>query len=383
MQNVYRFTKGELQLKILFLTNIPSPYRIDFFNELGKTQDVKVVFEAKYAPSINNNWYSDNNIKTFDSIFLKEGEIEEKKINWEILKHIKRKNQDVVVVTNYAYLTEMLALLWLKLLHIPYFLEVDGGFIRKESKLKCLVKTFLIAGAYGYISPSQQTDNYLNSYGAPINKIFRYPFTSLKNNDILDKVLSFAEKQKIREKLGMKEEKIILSVGQFIHRKGYDVLFEAMNYVDKGVGLYIVGGEPTTEYIELIERFKLANVHFIEFKSKEKLKEYYKAADLFVLPTREDIWGLVINEAMACGLPVITTTSCVAGVALIENGNNGYLVKPESANELGKRINNTIHDQALLDKLSSNSIKKIRCFTIEKMACQHLKIFTKNSMISD
>lgn len=49
------------------------------------------------------------------------------------------------------------------------------------------------------------------------------------------------------------------------------------------------------------------------------MDKYYKAADLFVLPTREDIWGLVINEAMAYGLPIITTDKCVAGVQLLNN----------------------------------------------------------------
>ena len=57
----------------------------------------------------------------------------------------------------------------------------------------------------------------------------------------------------------------------------------------------------------------LTNVHFVGFKTKEQLEDYYRAADLFVLPTREDIWGLVVAEAMAYGLGVITTNRCNAG----------------------------------------------------------------------
>ena len=70
----------------------------------------------------------------------------------------------------------------------------------------------------------------------------------------------------------------------------------------------------------------LNNVHFIDFKNKDTLKEYYHVADVFVLPTREDIWGLVINEALAYGLPVITTDKCMAGLEMIENGKNGYII---------------------------------------------------------
>lgn len=63
----------------------------------------------------------------------------------------------------------------------------------------------------------------------------------------------------------------------------------------------------------------LTQIHFEGFKTKEELAMYFKAADIFVHPTREDIWGLVINESMAYGLPVITTNKCVAGMELITN----------------------------------------------------------------
>ena len=53
------------------------------------------------------------------------------------------------------------------------------------------------------------------------------------------------------------------------------------------------------------------------------------ASDLFVLPTREDIWGLVINEAMSFGLPIITTRKCIAGTELITDGENGYLLEAD------------------------------------------------------
>lgn len=362
-------------MKILFITNIPSPYRIEFFNELGKTQDVKVLFEAERARHINNNWYSDNIINNFEAVFLKNGEIEERKINWKILKHIKRSRQDIIVLTNYAYFTEMLVFIYLKTLRIPYYLEVDGGIVKSENTLKKWYKSFLISGAYGYISPSKQTDDYLLYYGAKKEKIHRYPFTSLKEIDILKGNLSAKEKDKIREELEMEENKIILSVGQFIHRKGYDILLKAAKNIDKNTGIYIVGGEPTEEYIDLKDKGNLNNVHFIGFKSKEDLKNYYKAADLFVLPTREDIWGLVINEAMAYGLPIITTNKCVAGLELVKEAENGFIIPTEDYRELEKKINDILSDDTLRNNMSRKSLEKIRKYVIENSADTHRKIF--------
>ena len=59
--------------KVLFITNIPAPYRIDFYNELGKHCELTVIFEAKRAPGITFNW-KENTISNFKAIFLKEGE---------------------------------------------------------------------------------------------------------------------------------------------------------------------------------------------------------------------------------------------------------------------------------------------------------------------
>lgn len=90
------------------------------------------------------------------------------------------------------------------------------------------------------------------------------------------------------------------------------------------------------------KKLKLTNVHFIDFMPKKELADYYRAADIFVLPTREDIWGLVINEAMAYGLPVVTTEKCVAGVEMVCEGHNGYIVPVENTDALKKAILKTL-----------------------------------------
>lgn len=361
-------------MKILIISNIPSPYRIDFFNELGKMVDLTVIFEAESAKGITFNWNL-NEIKWFKAIFLKKGDIEEKKINWKILKYIKKNEYDVVIVTSYAYFTEMLSLVTLKIKRIPYYLEIDGGFVREENILKKIYKTFLISNAKGYFSPSNFSDIYLTYYGANNGEIFRYPFTSLKNKDIQQLITSKEEKSKLRNKLHMDEDKIILAVGRFIHTKGFDVLLNTCNKLDNDVGIYIVGGEPTAEYLELKNTYGLNNVYFEGFKTKEELSEYYKAADVFVLPTRGDVWGLVINEAMAFGLPIITTDGCVAGIELVKNGENGYIVPVDSVDELLIAINNILLDSNLANQMALKNLDKIRNYSIENMVKKHIDIF--------
>lgn len=276
----------------------------------------------------------------------------------------------------------MIALLYLKLKKIPYFLETDGGLIRNETMLKRKYKTFLISGAQGYFSPSDSSDKYLNYYGANIEKIYRYSFSSLRNEDIMQRPISKVDKLKIREKLNVNADFVILSVGQFIHRKGYDIFLKACRALNENIQVIIIGGEVTSEYLQLIKKYNLSNIRFENFKSKELLSQYYLAADLFVLPTREDVWGLVINEAMAHGLPIITTEKCGAGLELINNGENGYLFTSENDKELAEILVSASKNKLKLEEMGQNNLKKIRQYTVEHMAYQHYLIFRENLKVS-
>ena len=110
---------------------------------------------------------------------------------------------------------------------------------------------------------------------------------------------------------------------------------------------------------------------------KEQLSLYYKAADIFVFPTREDIWGLVLNEAMSYGLPSIASIKANASLALIEEDINGYLIDPENVELLAERMLVLLQDNKKRSVMGVNALKTARNFTIEKMALQHIDILNK------
>lgn len=363
-------------MKILYFTNIPVPYRVDFFNEMGKYIDLTVVFEAETARQLNSQWFSQN-FTNFKSFFLKKGGINEKAIMFGVLKYLKKNAYDIIIVSNYYLPTIILAIEKLQLCKIPFVYSTDGAFIKNENWLKKAFKSHLVKSATYWLSTGTITNAYYAHYGVKKDKIFWYPFTSLKESQILSNPLLKEEKVQIKVKLGIDEEKVVISVGQFIRRKGFDVLLEACSKLSRGYGVYIIGGGPTKEYLDLKEKYGLENVHFVGFKSKCELSEYYKIADLFVLPTREDIWGLVVNEAMAFGLPVITTDRCIAGLELIKDYENGFIVPVERADILANRIEEVLSDEQLAIRMGKASLKKIRPYTIENMARQHFNIFKK------
>lgn len=357
---------------------MPTIYRVHFFNELGKYCKLTVMFERYSATGVENKW-EDSLAINFKAVFHKTMDVgREGAFGIDLLK-INYKEYDEIIISSYSSPAEILALCKLKIQRIPYILEVDGGIIKNEKYYKKKLKSFLISGADLYFSSSDKTSEYLQYYGADNSKIYKYHFTSLFDTDILDDVPSEVEKQELREKLGLYRKKMILAVGQFIHRKGFDILLRAIPNLSEDVDIVIVGGKVTKEYQELVRTLEIRNVHFISEISKDILNNYYLGADIFVLPTREDIWGLVINEAMAKGLPVITTNCCVAGAELIENNQNGYIFKSEKVEELVMYLNELLKDKAMCEKMGNNNLEKIKNYTLEKMAKEHYEMFKRRN----
>lgn len=353
--------------KVLFITNIPSPYRIDFFNDWGESVDLTVIFEGRRAPGLRFNWNEEK--AKFNAIYLTQGEMNEKRINAKIFQYIKKGRYDYVFFSNYAFFTELAALIKAKIIKLPYILEIDGAVFKEEGGLKKAIKRFIISGAKNYFSPNELTDQVLQSYGVERSKIIRYPFSSIRKSDIRKLPADKKEKSQLRKELGIQEEKVVICVGQFIHRKGVDLLIKAASRIPTDIGIYCIGGIPTEEYKQLVTKYSLNNIHFVGFQNNDTLKKYYDAADIFVLPTREDVWGLVVNEAMARGLPIITTDNCGAGLELVKG--NGVIVHTESVNDLAKGINQCFADTDSLGKMAELSIEIIENYTIEKMAEKH------------
>ena len=364
-------------MNILFFTNIPSPYRVDFFNELGKSCDLTVCFERRAATDRNPNWVGAH-AQNYQEVYLdlKAHGADDGKGNG-MIKYIKANPTDLVIFSGYSSPATVLAILYCRLHRVRYFIEYDGGFNKKDPPHKRFLKSLLIRGAAGHFITCEEMRQYLLGFRVSAEKLHFYPFSSLKKEDILPSVPTDDEKKQLKQTLGIVEEKAILAVGQFIPRKGFDILLEAAAGVDKNAGLYIVGGEPTEEYLAMTERLSLTQVHFVGFKSKNELAEYYKAVDLFVMPTREDIWGLVVNEAMAKGLPVVSTDRCIAALEIIRKDENGYVVPVEDAKALANAMNAVIREKEKQTAMSRCSLQSIADYTIENMARAHVEILLR------
>lgn len=364
-------------MKVLFLTNIPSPYRVNFFNELSKYCDLTVVFEKKSSKSRDTNWVSDERA-SFKSVYLNGLRIRNKLVYSKDLIRISKDKWDLVIIGNYMIPSAIYLNIRYSIIKKPFLIEADGGLVKNDTWIMKTIKKALISKASEWLTSGPETTKYFVHYGANVKRCYEYPFSSIRQSEISNSLSVCKEKRlEAREYLGYDNSPVILAVGQFIHRKGFDILLKAMAKTCSHAKLVFVGGVPTDEYLNLCKELRLQNVVFEGFKTKKELERYYQAADIFVLPTREDIWGLVINEAMAYGLPIITSNRCVAGLELISDDKNGYIFKNEDADELANCINKLVTDENLREYMCQNNLVKIQNYTIETMAFGHKEIFNQ------
>lgn len=354
--------------KVLYTTNIPVPYKVNFFNLLSESVDLTVTFEREEASDRDSSWLKSVPCN-FNKIVLSGIPVgADSAISKQIIDVVKKGNFDKIVVGVYNTPTAMLLIHYLKSHRIPYMLSSDGGFISDgEPRIKYRIKNYFMSGADAYFSPGKETNKYLEWYGASKERIIEYPFTSISEPDIVKGPISDSQKMSLKKELELPTGHVVLSIGQFIPRKGMDTLIKAGKLMNSDTFICIIGGKPSKEYLKLVDDSAEAKIVFKSFMSKEELAKYYKAADVFALATREDIWGLVVNEAMSYGLPVVTTTACMAGLEMVKDGENGFLVSPDDPQGLAQRINDVLYSNKYLE-MQQECLKTARRYTLENMA---------------
>lgn len=351
--------------RLLILSIFPAPYRVAVFRELAKHYDVDLFFEVVHNQDRNADWFVESDeFKVLNTP-------ENKRAYGRCLKNIK--TYDMVLA--YDYFSKRANLLMLRCMKagVPYAINCDGAFINDQLLKKAVKRLFVSHAALCFASGSFAGKYFLH-YGAKKERIFYHHFTSLSEADYLETPLSGEEKTALRDHLGIEDRPTVLTVGQFIPRKGFDILLRAWEQVETDANLVIVGGGGEKQaYLDYIRDHRLKNVMILDFMEKERLDQMYRQADLFVLPTREDVWGLVVNEAMANGLPVIATDRCIAGMELIRPGKNGYVIPAENPRRLAMAINRLLSNPKKMETMGQNSLAAVKGKTVQDIAAGHIR----------
>ena len=164
----------------------------------------------------------------------------------------------------------------------------------------------------------------------------------------------------------------MIFIGQVIHRKGLDLLLQAMApiFADfPDVHLTIIGGGSSLQQLQSQTReLNITNyVHFEGVISSEKVFERLSRADLLVLPSRWDGWGMVVNEALSVGVPVIVSSQCGAS-DLVESGINGYIFYSGNVEDLRRCIVEFVNKRSEWGKFRAKAIETGKKISAEAVA---------------
>ncbi|MBD3792518.1 MAG: glycosyltransferase family 4 protein, partial [Campylobacterales bacterium] len=168
------------------------------------------------------------------------------------------------------------------------------------------------------------------------------------------------------------DEIIFMYIGSLEERKGIDVLIAACEKIVSRSQwkLILVGDDRSNDaYAQQVEQVGLADqVEFIGVVQSGKINEYLAQADVFVLPTRFDGWGAVLNEAASLGKPIISTDQAGAAYHLIREGETGYMVKAGDADALAKAMQYYVDQPEQIPLQGKKSLEIFQNFTPEKSA---------------
>lgn len=342
--------------KVFLITNIPTPYRIPLFNELHEKLKEKglrltVIFGA-YIYSYRK-WHVDLSSCKFDYRVLSSRRLtlldgEKVMFTYRGLLGLVLKEQPKVIIANaFSIATFKLWLVsWIKKIR---YLIWSGAIESKwgaDSPIRKIYRKLLVRKAAGFIAYGTKAKEFLVGLGAKpedveigINTVDIQFFRSRMN----------PSRDGVKKNDEIKRKKNLLCVGYLVRRKRLDLLLTSIEILARKRSdfvLKIVGDGPEKKnLIDLASRFRLQNfVRFEGYKQKEQLVDYYAEADCFLFPTEFDIWGLVLVEAMAAGLPCIASIHAGATHDLIIDGVNGFAMDFEDSIETANKIEMILDD---------------------------------------
>jgi len=365
--------------KLVIVTEIIAPYRIPVFNALAQRRelDLHVVFLSENDPTIRQ-WrvYTDEIEFQYDVLPSWRRRLGNYNvlINRGVLSTLNKLRPDAVLCGGYNYLTSWQAAYWARFHRVPFLLWSESTALDKRHGHRPVefLKAQFLRLCRSFVVPGRSSLKYLKDFGISDQLIFTAP------NAVDVTLFSKPAKQVRRNEFEVRARRSLparyfLFVGRLVKAKGIFELLET--YAQLGteirdkVGLVFVGdGADRRALMERAARIAPGTIQFPGFIQREGLADFYALADALIFPTHSDTWGLVVNEAMSCGLPVILTgvAGCVAD--LVQDGWNGFVVPPKDRAALALAMTRLASDSVLRTEMGSRSRERIDAYSPEAWA---------------
>ena len=333
--------------KIAVVTSHPIQYQAPLFRAISQQSDIDltVYFGCDYGsnatkvhPGFGKAFAWDIPLLDgYKHVFLKNSKADVGVDDWRLdgpeLKSYFESNQyDAVIVFGWNKVLFWQAIWWAKKYNISLILRAESNLKHTQSWLTKWIKKvsfpILFKQFEAFMSIGSHNSELYRHYGVQKKAIHDAPYC-VDNDFFAEGATKSAIKAgQLRVSLGIPEsDTVFLFMAKFVDRKRpLDLIAAAVkNKECRNFHVILVGGGELMEACQsAITANQLDNVHLVGFINQTELPTYYAAADVFVLPSHYETWGLVLNEAMACGLPSIVSDTCGATQDMIIEGETGY-----------------------------------------------------------
>lgn len=379
-------------MRILIVHNqLWAHYKAIIFNELQKiiSQNQKDLLLVVQIASIEKSRADlgnlDNSIHQYPYKLLHDGTLEDvslpKRISG-ILNAIMEFKPDIVNLTGYYDFASWIILSYCKFNGIKTILSNEStANDHARNGFKESVKAFIIKQFDGYFNFGTNSENYILSLGINKEKML------VKRNCVDNKALKQIYLKQVlnrnnRQKELMLPSKNFIFVGRLIDYKNLFHFLESFNLSKKKSvtdwGVIILGdGEQKNDLQKFVLEKKIENISFQKGVSWQQVPEYLALSNVLVLPSYSEPWGLVVNEAMACGLPVLVSDKCGCAIDLVKNGENGFTFSPQNVEQLSNLMLKFMDEQVDLERMGEVSKQIIKDYSPENVALEMYQGFQK------
>lgn len=222
-----------------------------------------------------------------------------------------------------------------------------------------------------YLAIGSRNAEFYRRHGVQDDEIFLVPYAVDNRRFRKGACTAKDQPEEVRRALGLPppEVPVVLFLSKLSPRKRPMDVLRAFNYVrdrqEARLALAVVGEGPERARIEeFIDQLDVPDVYLLGFRNQSELPEIYGACDVFVLPSENEPWGLVVNEAMAAGLPVVVSDGVGAARDLVKDGSNGFVYPVGDVAELAERLGRLTGDAGYRKNMGANSLDIISDWSI-------------------
>jgi glycosyltransferase involved in cell wall biosynthesis len=359
---------------VVYWNNIPSPYMVERFDEIARRGRVDLEVWFSKRTEVDRSWAVDEKRWKFAHRYLPRLGREYRSVAFPTPLSSGRAPEVLVCLHAEPAFLLGWALARKRGTRTVLWVEPTYDAWVQRRAWKEWLKRQIFPNVDGIIVTGHDARDFALKYGAADEQMFYLPGFSSFPHFRSGCEEAREGRDSLREAIGLIGTTFVYA-GRFWAGKGLKYLLHAFavlqRRVDEEISLLLAGDGPDESTLrEFCRREDVSNVFFVGFQQRSDLPALYAACDVFVFPTLGDPFGQVVEEAMSCSLPVISTERVGQIRDRLADGVEGFVVTPENSAALLDRMERLVFDPDLRRSMGEASARRVARYTPEHWACQ-------------